>query len=201
MTLSALGIFSAAGAGGVVAGDYELIETAIVSGSSTSIITFSNLGTYSSTYKHLQIRYVARSDRATFSQDAIRVTINGNTTNTDYAVHVLSGDGSSVISGAALGNDTATSEIARLVGSGGQTGAFNAGVCDLLDPYSTTKNKTLRTLSGQTAQSAGGFGGTFINLYSTLFMSTSSVTSLAFFPRFGTNWVAGTRFSIYGIRG
>jgi hypothetical protein len=182
-------------------GAYELIETAIVSGSSTSTITFSSLGTYSSTYKHLQIRYVARSDRATFSQDSLRIRINGNTTNTDYKCHVLAADGSSITSAAVIVDDTSSNEIARLVGSGGQAGVFNAGVCDLLDPYSTTKNKTLRTLSGQTAQSAGGFGGTFLNLYSTLFMSTSSVTSLAFFPRFGTNWVAGTRFSLYGIRG
>jgi hypothetical protein len=131
----------------------------------------------------------------------LRIRINGNTTNTDYKIHVLVADGSSVTASSVTGDDTSSSEIGRLTGSGSETGAFNAGVLDLLDPYSTTKNKTLRTLSGQQSQSAGGFGGTFVSLYSTLFVSTSSVTSVGFLPRFGTNWVAGTRFSIYGIRG
>jgi hypothetical protein len=52
-----LGILSAAGAGGGVAGDYELISSEIL-GTTAASVTFSSLGDYSSTYKHLQIRAV-----------------------------------------------------------------------------------------------------------------------------------------------
>jgi hypothetical protein len=199
MALFPLGILSAAGAGGVQ-GDYELIETAILGSSQTSVI-FSNLGNFSSTYKHLQVRFVARTDRETFSQDNLRMFINGITTNTTYDTHYLRGDGSSVVSAADVGDDTNSNALAMLTGSGSQTGAFAAGVIDILDSYSTTKNKTIRTLSGQESQNAGGFGGRFVSLSSTLFNSTASITSLTFDQRFSTNFIAGSRFSLYGIRG
>jgi len=201
MTLSALGIFSAAGAGGGVSlSDYELIATTIL-GSSQSLVTLSNLGDYSSTYKHLQIRYSARSDRATFSQDAMRIRINGNTTNTNYAAHYLQGGDGFVASTSGTGVNSTSTLVGRLTCSGSETGSFNAGVIDLLDAYSTTKNKVVRYLSGQQSQNAGGFSGTYVNMGSTLFALTDSITSIGFLSNEGTNLIAGCRFSIYGIKG
>jgi hypothetical protein len=68
-----LGILSAAGAGGggPLASDYELISTQILT-SPQSSITFSSLGTYSSTYKHLQVRAVARSTRCYYKHGVLR---------------------------------------------------------------------------------------------------------------------------------
>lgn len=43
-----LGILSAAGAGGVVAGDYELISTQILA-ATTNSVTFTSLGDFAST--------------------------------------------------------------------------------------------------------------------------------------------------------
>ena len=200
MTLSALGIFSAAGAGVVSAGSYELIETTILGSSATSI-TFSNLGTYSSTYKHLQVRYVARSDRSTFSQEEIRIRLNGVTTNTSYDMHFLQGDGATVYSSNNTADNANSNIVGTLTASGSQTGAFAAGVLDILDAYSTTKNKTIRNLSGQESQNAGGFGGRFINLMSLLFSSTDSTTSVTLLPMNGPNFITGSRFSLYGIKG
>ena len=201
MTLSALGIFSAAGAGGGVSlSDYELIATTILS-SSSSLVTLSGLGTYSSTYKHLQVRYVAKGDRATFSQDSMRIRLNGISTNTTYDMHQLQGDGSSVSSTSNTIDNVFSSNISRLTGAGSEAGAFSVGVIDILDAYSTTKNKTVKNLSGQQSQSAGGFGGSFVNLNSLLFNSLDSITSVGFLPNEGTNLVSGSRFSIYGIRG
>jgi hypothetical protein len=181
-------------------GDYELIETSILGSSQTSV-TFNNLENYSSTYKHLQIRWVARSDRTTFSQETLRMFINGITTNTTYDTHYLRGDGSVVVSAADNGDDTNSNALGTLTGSGSQTGSFAAGVIDILDSYSTTKNKTIRTLSGQESQDGGGFGGRFILFSSTLLNNTSLISSLTFDQRFSTNFVAGSRFSIYGIKG
>jgi hypothetical protein len=38
-------------------------------------------------------------------------------------------------------------------------------------------------------------------LNSGLWRSTASVTDIQLFPNVGTNWVTGSRFSLYGIKG
>ena len=191
MTLSALGIFSAAGAGGVPQ-TYELISTTVL-GSNQPSVTFSNLGTYSSTYKHLQIRSVARTAQSSNTR-AIGVRVNGISTSS-YSWHLLEGDSSSVVSAAAA-NQT-NGFIGHLAASGAAANIFGASVIDILDPFSSTKNTTLRGLSGATTS-----GENRVRLYSTLFNSTATVTSITLYSEdLTSNLVAGSRFSLYGIRG
>jgi len=195
MTLSALGIFSAAGAGGVVAAPaYELIETQIL-GSSQASVVFSSLGTYSSTYKHLQVRMTMRTDRAAFAVDTVYFRLNGDTAS-NYAIHILTGDGSSVGSGAAA-NSTAgyVNQLVPTSGSGSIANNYAGGVFDILDAFQTTKFKTSRSLSGSTTTN------NFIVLASSLHRSTDAVSSITFYSVTSSNFVAGSRFSLYGIKG
>ena len=188
MTLSALGIFSAAGAGGVAAGTYELIETNIL-GSAQSSITFSSLATYASTYKHLQIRAMARGTNGA-AGIVLRAVLNGDTGN-NYAQHGLQGDGSSVSS---FGTPSQPFLFPSPITAAGATAnSFSAIVIDLLDSYSTTKNKTMRCLTGST-----GFNR--ILLTSSVWMNTASITSIAFSCS-ADNLATGSRFSLYGIKG
>ena len=186
MTLSALGIFSAAGAGGVAfASDYELIETSIVSGSSTASVVFSSLGTYSSTYKHLQIRGTAKTNQGAIF-DLIKVQLNGDTGN-NYARHALLGNGSTVSS-----SGISSTGFVNFAAQGNSTAnVFGGFVFDILDAYSTTKNKTTRALAGVTE----------IRLSSGLWMNTASLTSVTLSPEFGSLLIEGSRFSIYGVKG
>jgi hypothetical protein len=180
------GVLSAAAGGAGPAGGaaYELIATEILTTSETSV-TFSNLGDYSSTYKHLQIRGVAKSDRG-FNDDVYTINVNGNALTNN---HGLNGNGSSVVSNNA--------DDKRIIwGAGGSTtNAFAAFVVDIMDAYGN-KNKTIRALSGQTASGANN-----IALGSGLWNSTASLTSLTIDPIYGSNFVAGSRFSIYGLKG
>jgi hypothetical protein len=187
MTLSALGIFSAAGAGGAPAfsSDYELIETAIVSGTSTSSITFSSLGTYSSTYKHLQIRMTTRDTRTSNGQNLSLLRFNSDS-GANYSSHQLFAIGSAgeanttFIYGGYNSTDANT------------TGNFAGSVIDILDPFSTTKNKTTRTLTGTATNN--------IRLLSGNWRNTAPVTSIQLVAD-SFNYVAGSRFSLYGIKG
>jgi hypothetical protein len=183
------GILSAAGVSGVIPGDYELISTTIL-GTAAASVTFSSLGDYSSTYKHLQIRTVARGDNATQSI-AMDLRINGDTS-ANYALHLLEGTGSSVISFASTSTDIAF--VGPIPANSFTANGFGATVTDILDSYSTTKNKTIRTLVGH-AGSANS-----IQLTSGHRRSTDSTTSIQVFPRSGS-FIAGSRFSLYGIRG
>jgi hypothetical protein len=187
MALFPLGILSAAGA--EVGGAYELIETAIVSGTSTSSILFSNLGTYSSTYKHLQIRVVARN--VFTSNDRAEMDIRLNADSSNHNGHRLAGNGSAVfssfISGEAVFGDFPFSASAG--------NEYGAAVIDIVDAFSTTKFKTLRSLGGHTA-----FSLSQIRMNSGLWRSTSALTSIEIRAG-GANIYANSRFSIYGIKG
>jgi hypothetical protein len=193
MTLSALGIFSAAGAGGAVAAsDYELIETQIL-GSNQASITFSSLGTYSSTYKHLQVRWIARAAVTAFNRDDFCYRFNSDSGN-NYTEHGLSGSGSTVTAGATTSfnrgfcGSLSTDEQA--------SGIFSVGIVDILDAYAA-KNKVIRTQSGRITTNSPYF----IGHQSSMYMSTTAISSIQFFPSSNLNLVTGTRMSLYGIKG
>jgi hypothetical protein len=177
-----LGFFATAGAGGA-AGSFDLLETQVLTGSAASV-TFSSLGTYSSTYQHLQIRFVVNGTSSPFRN---RLRFNGDSA-TNYATHLLFGSGSSVSSAAG----TSTTEMA-LTSGGNTTNAFSPGVIDILDPFETTKNKTIRHLGGSIG------GNTEITLSSGVWLNTASITSISIRPDSGS-YIANSRFSLFGIK-
>jgi hypothetical protein len=189
MGLIPLGILSS-GAGSF--GTYELIETQIL-GSATASVTLSGLASYASAYKHLQIRIVARTERAGFNRDLFFMRLNGDTAS-NYNAHGLFGAGNAVFSAAdATSYITLYSYAPALTAPTGQFGTY---IVDLLDAYSTTKNKTTRSLSGGIVQSSESG----VALSSGLWRSTSAITSATLLSGTGSNLSIGSRFSIYGIR-
>jgi hypothetical protein len=183
-----LGILASSGAG-VPTGDYELISSTILTGNQASV-TFSNLGDYTSTYKHLQIRWVARSSVGSFD-DYILINFNGDTSARWF--HVLGGSGSSVSSG---GQSLSGGNYAGgIMGShSGGDNIFGAAVVDILD-WTATKNRTTRSLVGAMRPSFNN-----VSLASSLFDSTAAITSIALRTP-ASVFVAGSRFSLYGIKG
>lgn len=182
-----LGFFATAGAGGA-AGSFDLLETQVL-GSSQASVTFSSLGTYAATYKHLQIRYVTRCSEAS-SAPTFWMQVNADT-GSNYRGHVLRGTGSSVVSGSvAQGSQV---DIGTTAGANLTTGNFGAGVIDLLDAFDSTKYTTARNLTGVTQ-------GNQIELRSWLWMNTNALTEIKL-SSFGANWITGSRFSLYGIKG
>lgn len=72
----------------------------------------------------------------------------------------------------------------------------SVAIIDIVDYASTTKNKTIRTVTGCDAN--GGASGSDVSLRSGLFPSTSAVTSITInCTAMGT----GTVIALYGIRG
>ena len=191
MTLSALGIFSAAGAGGgAFSSDYELIETVIL-GSTQSSVTFSSLGTYSSTYKHLQIRGAVRTNRSDVL-DEVNLRFNGDSSALSTSLRVLQGNGSSVSSGGAGGQNRIL--VTYTPAANNTANSYAGFVADILDSYSTTKNKTVRSLGGTRDGNV-----TNVALYAGAWYNTSSVTSIGL--TCNASFVSGSRFSLYGIKG
>lgn len=185
------GIWAASGAGsGGVSGAYELISTTIL-GADTNSVTFSGLGTSAASYRHLQIRVTARSSNGAVG-DSLGLRFNSDS-GSNYAEHVLYGNGSSAASGA--GTSQTFMSAMTMAGNSASANIFGSGIIDILDFSQTTKNKVLRSLSGNQAQP-------FVQLRSGLWMSTAAITSINLFSANGaTNLLTGSRFSIYGLKG
>jgi hypothetical protein len=164
--------------------DYELIATAFGTGSSGTI-TFSSIP---QDYKHLQVRYTAKTTTTTI---AIYIRFNFNSASS-YSYHRLRGAAATVSSDAAP--NVSSMEMFNAVENGETANAFNAGIIDILDYSSSTKNTTIRALYG------GRLTTSTIALFSGLFFVTNSVTSMQLFLPSG-NYNSATRFSLYGIRG
>jgi hypothetical protein len=168
---------------GVVPSSEYLIETRVLP-SNTSSIVFDNLAQYSGIYKHLQVVIVANCPTSAANQF---LRFNGDNGN-NYAWHYLEGNGSTVFSG----GGGSLSFIGWGV-TNADANNFTGSVIDILDPYSSTKNTTIRALTGSARS-----GNNWLGLYSGAWFNTAPVTSLSI--GFGTQpLLAGSRFSLYGV--
>jgi len=178
--------FNSFSAGAPAASDYELISTTVL-GSNSASVTFSSLNTVAAAYKHLQIRMTTRTS-STAANEEIRYRINGDTSPSSYNSHYLFGTGSAVQSGSTFGETSGSGYVMFTYANNATSGAYGAGVWDLLDFSSTSKYKTARMLSGSN----------YILLGSSVWMSTAAVTSITLLT--GANILAGSRFSLYGLK-
>lgn len=167
-------------------GSYDLIETTIL-GSDTSSVTFSSIA---QTYKHLQVRVTMRSTNGGTSS-LFYIRLNGDT-GTNYSRHWLRGDGATPAANA--GSSEAQAWLGYMTANADTSNAFSPAILDIADYASTTKNKTMRLVSG----SIGGFKQ--VGLWSGGWYNTAAVTSITLFPN-SNNFMTGSRFSLYGIKG
>jgi hypothetical protein len=172
---------------GVAAATNNFFSIATATGTGSSgVITFSSIP---STYKHLQLRYFARSTGATSSSE-LSITFNGDTTTGNYIYHRLGGNGSIAFSGA---SSAGQSVIGDMPGTSINSNMFSIGVVDILDYANTNKNKTVRSLIGDDYNGSG-----LIGLYSVLWAQTTAVNRIDITSSVG-NYATNTQFALYGI--
>jgi hypothetical protein len=172
-----------------VTNSYESISTVTVGVGGATDVTFSSIP---ATYKHLQIRAIARGTDA--SKDInIYFQLNGDTA-TNYSSHGLYGTGATV---ASYGNTSDANPAAfRVSSANSASGTFGTGVMDVIDYAATNKFKTIQSLTGHDENGSGGF----IFLFSANWRSTSAVTSIKLYG-LGSNLAQYSSFALYGIRG
>jgi hypothetical protein len=176
-------------------GAYESIATVTVGSGGSSSISFTSIP---STYKHLQVRFLAQDTRAGYYVGDMNMRFNSSSTG--YAFHLLTGNGSAIL----IDKGTSYAEIYIGSGSIGTTtgGTFGAGVIDILDYTSTSKYKTTRTLVGNDHNGTGGTGslGGRITLTSGLWQNTNAINEITIYGGTG-NLAQYSSFALYGIKG
>lgn len=171
---------------------YESIATATATGSETSI-TFSSIP---STYTSLQVRILGRNSAAATDASFAQMQVNGDT-GTNYSLHELWGNGSTVT--ASGSGSQSYMQYGTIVRNNATSGIFGVSIIDIHDYASTSRNKTFRMFTGNDRNGSG-----ILALFSGVWLSTSAITSLTFFPNNvgGTQtFIAGSNFALYGIKG
>lgn len=166
--------------------DMELIATAYPGGTTSVTFDISSLG---SSFKHLQVRTVAQSTHTGY--EGLRLRFNGDS-GTNYSTHYLFGTGSSVGYG---GQASTTGAYVGLASPSSASNNFGASVVTINDFASSTKNKTTMAHSGVRWTSSES------TIHSGAWYNTAPITSLTFYGDTGATFIAGTRISIYGIKG
>jgi len=153
-------------------------------GTATSTVDITNIP---STYTHLQIR--ASFSTSTGTDTWVR--FNSDTTANNYVSHFLNGNGSAASAGALAAGTSAGGYL----GYSGSTTSYVGTILDILDYKSTTKNKTLRNLTGYDANGSGQ-----VYLFSSVWLNSSSaISSLRFYTSSG-NFNVNSQFALYGIK-
>jgi hypothetical protein len=182
VTPISLGIFASANT--TVGTSFESIATVTVGSGGTTEINFTSIP---STYTHLQLRFMWNTTLANW----LSIEFNSDTTTSNYRYHELRGTGSTTYT------ETGNSRVFALQDVDAATSTFGVGVTDILDYANTNKYKTTRNLVGYDKNGSGN-----IDFVSTLWMSTSAISSIRIFRN---NTSAGniaqySHFALYGCK-
>ena len=169
--------------------DFYQIATATVTSGGSTTVTFSGIP---STYKHLQVRIAAASNRATYGTDSIYFKIN-NDAGINYSFHQLGTDGASAYS---LGISSVASMYWDVIGT--TQSAFGGGVVDILDYANTNKYKTFRSLMGNDNNGTISGSGGAVALASGSWRSTAAIDTITLSPVYGTSFNQYSTFALYG---
>ena len=187
-----LGIWASQITGRLSTNSYESIATVTVGAGGSSSISFSSIP---STYKHLQIRCISTTSRATYSLDQIFVRFNSDT-GSNYSWHALAGNGASA------STDVGTTQTYMNMGWTSSTvtaNIFGGHIMDILDYADTNKYKTIRALGGMDINgTTAGLGGA-VRLTSGNWRSTSAISTVTIIPD-NNPFQQYSSFALYGIK-
>jgi hypothetical protein len=182
-----------AGNNAYVPPSFESIATLTGNGSSQTL-TFSSIP---STYKHLQIRMIAREATGGFASGLIYMTFNGSTAS-NYSSKSMNTDGGGNISSSNAGPSNSEISIPRFVqGTAAASGYMGAAIIDIYDYATAGKTRTVRAMVGNDDNN------TVLNnlsVASGLWNSTSAITSISLQEQRGA-FATTTTIALYGIKG
>lgn len=181
---------------GVIASSYLQATTSyqsIATSTVTSPVSFVEFLTIPATYKNLQIRFVAKTASGSVGSSATKIEYNGDTTAGNYFSNYFIAIGSNSWYANYTGGPNYGTWVAN--GGGMSTSGFGYGVVDIYDYTNTNKFTSSINNSGLADDTYQQF-----HLSAATWKNTNAVTSLRI-TAFDGNFVAGSIFSLYGIKG
>lgn len=151
-------------------------------GSDTSSVTFSSIP---ATYDHLEVTVYTRTDRSAVN-DVVNMTFNTDTTASNYNHQEMQGAGSTV----SANTDAANMRIGVYPSASEGSNEFGVGTTTIYNYTKTDRHKNRFTVMGTTER---------VLLYSRRWEDTSAINQIVLTPNVGTNFLAGSVFTLRGI--
>ena len=150
----------------------DAISVVTVPSGGLATVEFNNIP---QTYTHLQLRALARGNRTPVTYDNFVLRFNSDVGNS-YSYHTMYGDGRAGGPFSEGSGTSATNSMlaANIPGSASLTSSFGVAVIDIWDYTSTSKNKTMRSLSGYESNTTG-----YSSIYSSICLTSGSWYSTA----------------------
>lgn len=167
------------------------IATVTVGSGGASYVEFTSIP---NVYEHLQIRAIGRTNRSANGDYAL-ISVNGDTSTSNYTTHYLQGNGSAATAGAYV-QSFAGALMNRWAAASDGASIFGAGILDILDYSNTNKYKTFRDISGLETNTSNSQ----VNFESSIWLSTAVINALRITPGAGTSWNQYSSFALYGIK-
>ena len=168
--------------------NYVLLER-IELNASTASVTFASIP--QTGYTDLKVVVSARSDYAGVVETC-NLQINGVTTAT-YPSRYVQGDGAAASS--ATTNISGSVPIGVVTGNTATSSTF--GSAEIYLP-NYTDSSNYQSLSGDSV-SENNATTSYTRLSAGLWQNNAAITTIAMFPYLGTNWLANSTFSLYGL--
>jgi len=172
-------------AGAVPSSEYLIASTVLTQ--TEPSVTFDNLAPYAGIYRHLKLIVVGRTN----GNNAYPGLQFNQNTSSIYGNHQLHYGTTTPISGAELSRTNAV--IGPLGYTSSEANLFGAIDIDILDAFSSTKNKVFRTFGGRPGTGAD------VRIQSGLWINTSPISEIKIVNNFSDSFLSGTRFSLYGV--
>jgi hypothetical protein len=171
---------------------YESISTVTLSSNQTTI-TFSSIP---STYKHLQLRIIARSDKSTNAGVDGLLRFNSDT-GANYNWHYILGYGTGTAAGG-VANASSIDLGITAAANGSSSNIYAATIVDILDYADTNKFKTTRSIDGFEPNQSSGRDLRYV---SGSWRNTNAITSMTLTTDPSSNFIQYSSFALYGIKG
>jgi hypothetical protein len=168
-------------------GAMDALATVTVGSTALATITFAGIP---QGYRNLEIRAISRCTQAAGGSD-MWIRFNGDT-GSNYSYHLLQGNGSSAV--AASGSSQTYIRNQSTV-DGSYSNIFQASIFTITDYASTSKNKTLRGLTGFDANGDGHIR----ELSGAWYNSSSAITSIDIIAN-GTTFSQYSQFALFGVK-
>jgi hypothetical protein len=183
-----LGTIASQVPGKISSSSFESISTVTIGGTPQSTIEFTSIP---STYKHLQVRGIAKSTGSAATFAAIR--LNGDN-GANYSAHEISSDGLGSVG--AYGASNTSNGWADPIAGTAVANLFTGFTLDVFDYQNTDKYTTIRYLGGHNTNTVN----CYLFMTSAAWRDTSVVNSLSlsFSDR---NFGQYSSLALYGIKG
>lgn len=155
------------------------------SGASSGTVSFTSIPQI---YQHLHLRMTVRGTQTGSNNGWMWIKVNSNST---ASSHYTMGNGSVYDSYRYI---STTPNLMVMPRAGAASNVFGIGILDFLDYTSTSKNKTVKALSGYDANGNGG-----VMISSLLATDTTAITSIELIPWDMTAFAQYSRFDLYGL--